>query len=38
MNQSASCGLDYSDIGFMRCCGMCTLAHERLVVPVACSA
>jgi hypothetical protein len=37
MNGSASCGLD-SDVGFMNCCGMCTLAHESLVVPVACSA
>jgi hypothetical protein len=37
MNGSARCGLD-SDIGFMTCCGMRTLAHECLVVPVACSA
>jgi hypothetical protein len=32
-NESASCGLD-SDIGFMKSCGMRTLAHECLVVPV----
>jgi hypothetical protein len=38
MNESASCGLDYSYIGFMKCCGVRTLAHECLVVPVACSA
>jgi hypothetical protein len=31
--ESASCGLD-SDIGFMKSCGMRTLAHECLVVPV----
>jgi hypothetical protein len=37
MNESASCGLD-SDMGFMKCCGMCTLAHACLVVPVACRA
>jgi len=37
MNESTSCGLD-SDVGFMKCCGMRTLAHECLVVPVACSA
>jgi hypothetical protein len=37
MNESASCGLD-SDIGFMKCCGMRTLAHECLVVPEACTA
>jgi hypothetical protein len=37
MNESASCGLD-SDIDFMKCCGMRTLAHECLVVTVACSA
>jgi hypothetical protein len=37
INESASCGLD-SLIGFMRCCGMRTLAHECLVVPVVCSA
>jgi hypothetical protein len=37
MNESTTCGLD-SDIGFMKCCGMRTLAHECLVVPVACSA
>jgi hypothetical protein len=37
MNESASCELA-SDIGFMRCCGMPSLAHERLVVPVACTA
>jgi hypothetical protein len=37
MNESASCGLD-SDIGFMKCSGMRTLAHECLGVPVACSA
>jgi hypothetical protein len=37
MNESASCGLD-SDIGFMKCYSMRTLAHEFLVVPVACSA
>jgi hypothetical protein len=37
MNESASCGLD-SDIGFMRCYGMRTLAHDWLVVPVAYSA
>jgi hypothetical protein len=37
MNESASCGLD-SDNGFMKCCGMRTLAHECLIVPVACSA
>jgi hypothetical protein len=36
MNESANCGLD-SDIGFMRCCSMRTLAYECLVVPVACS-
>jgi hypothetical protein len=30
MNESASFGLD-SDIGFMNCLGMCTLAHECLV-------
>jgi hypothetical protein len=34
-DESASCGLD-ADIGFMRCCGMRTLAYECLVVPVAC--
>jgi hypothetical protein len=32
MNESASCCLD-SDIGFMRCRGMRTLAHECLGVP-----
>ena len=37
MNESTSCGLD-SDVGFMKCLGMRTLAHECLVVPVACSA
>jgi hypothetical protein len=37
MNESASCGLD-SDIGFIKCCGMRALAHESLVVLVACSA
>jgi hypothetical protein len=37
MNESTSCGLD-SDIGFMKCCGMRTLAHECLVVAVARSA
>jgi hypothetical protein len=37
MNGSASCGLD-SEIGFMQCCGMRTLAYECLVVPVACGA
>jgi hypothetical protein len=37
MNESASCGLD-SDIGFMKCCGMSSLAHECLIIPVACSA
>ena len=37
MNESTSCGLD-SGVGFMKCCGMRTLAHECLVVPVACSA
>jgi hypothetical protein len=37
MNESASCGLD-CDIGFMKCYGMRTLAHECLVVPVTCSA
>jgi hypothetical protein len=37
MNDLASFGLD-SDIGFMKCYGMGTLAHECLVVPVACSA
>jgi hypothetical protein len=37
MNESASCGPD-SEIGFMKCCGMRTGAHECLVVPVACSA
>jgi hypothetical protein len=36
-NESASCGLD-SDNGFIQCCGRCTLVHECLVVPVACSA
>jgi hypothetical protein len=34
MNESTSCGLD-SD---MTCCGMRTLAHECLVVGLACSA
>jgi hypothetical protein len=33
LDESASCGLD-SGIGFMKCCGMCTLAHKCLVVPV----
>jgi hypothetical protein len=33
LNESASCGLD-SDIGFMKSCGMHTLAHECLGVPV----
>jgi hypothetical protein len=37
MNESARCGLA-SDIGFMKCCGMRTLAHECLVLPVECSA
>jgi hypothetical protein len=37
MNESASCGLG-SDIGFMKCYGMRTLAHECLVLRVACSA
>jgi hypothetical protein len=37
MNESASCGLD-SGMGFMKCCGMPTLAYECIVVPVACSA
>jgi hypothetical protein len=37
MNEPASCGLD-SDMGFMKCCGMLTLAYGCLVVPVACSA
>jgi hypothetical protein len=37
MNVSASCGLDL-DIGFMKFCGMYTLAHDCLVVPVARSA
>jgi hypothetical protein len=32
MNSPARCGLD-SDIGFMKCYGMRTLAHECLVVP-----
>ena len=36
MNESTSCGLG-SDVGFMKCCGMRALAHECLVVPVACS-
>jgi hypothetical protein len=36
MNEPASCGLD-SDIGFTKCRRMRTLAHECLVVPVACS-
>jgi hypothetical protein len=36
MNESASCGLD-SDIGFMKRRGMRTLAHECLILPVACS-
>ena len=30
MVESASCGLD-SDLGFMKCCGMRTVAHECLV-------
>jgi hypothetical protein len=37
MDESASCGLDF-DIGFIKCCGMRALAHECLVVRVACSA
>jgi hypothetical protein len=37
MNESARCGLA-SDILFIKCCGTRTLAHECLVVPVACSA
>jgi hypothetical protein len=37
MNASAICGLD-SDISFMKCCGMRTLARECLLVPVACRA
>jgi hypothetical protein len=37
MNRSASGGLNFG-IGFMKCCDMRTLAHECLVVPVACSA
>ena len=37
MSRPVSSGLD-SDIGFMKCCGMPTLAHECLVVPVACTA
>jgi hypothetical protein len=37
MNESACCGLD-SDIGFTKCCGTRTLAHECLGVPVECSA
>jgi hypothetical protein len=37
MNESAICGLD-DDIGFMKCCGIGTRAHECLLVPVACGA
>jgi hypothetical protein len=33
MNAPARCGLE-SDIGFMTCYGMRTLAHECLVVPL----
>jgi hypothetical protein len=37
MNESATRGLD-SVFGFMKCCGMRTLAYACLVLPVARSA